>query len=116
MARRAETPQAYFAGCREVNRETLRRVFSKAREALPGHGISMKYGFPLLDGHGKFGVAERADGIALYFHHDKLADAVARARSALGPFVLEKESLRYKRATDIPVAAVIALARELFAA
>jgi len=115
VAKRAESPQAYFGGCQEANRETLERVFSEAREALPGHGISMKYGFPLLDGHGKFGVAERSGGIVFYFHHDGLADAVERARPVLGPFKLEKESLRYRKATDIPVAAVVALARELFA-
>ena len=115
MPKGAESPHAYFAGCREGNRETLCRLFTKAHEALPAHEISMRYGFPLLDGHGKFGVAERSDGIAVYIHHDKLSNAVERAGPSLGPFRLAKESLRYRKATDIPVDTVVALARELFA-
>ena len=115
MAKKADSPEGYFEWCKAENRELLGRLFEKAREALPGCEVSMKYGFPLLDGHGKFGVAERSDGIALYFHHDKLADAVERARQALGPYRLEKESLRYRKAADVPVDAVVELARELIA-
>lgn len=104
----------YMEKIGDSDRDVLIDLFERAGKTLQGFTLSMKYKFPLWDGNGKFGIAYRGKYIALYFHHEKLAEYVETLRDELGPFTLSGEGLRYKRASDIPVNGILELLLRLF--
>ncbi len=114
MAKTSLTFESYMKNVSEPNKQALMDLFTQARKILPHHSLSMKYKFPLLEGYGKFGVAEKSGYIALYFHHSRLATIVEKYHDKLGSYKLEKESLRYKKAADIPIPQVLLVIDELF--
>lgn len=114
MAKDEMTLESYMNNVSEGNKQILMDLFTQAQKKLPNHSLSMKYKFPLLDGYGKFGIAEKSGYIALYFHHEKLASIVQKYHDKLGNYKIEKESIRYKKASDIPISQILIIIDELF--
>jgi hypothetical protein len=106
--------ESYMNKVSEANRTILTDLFEKAKKILPKHSLSMKYGFPLLDGYGKFGFAEKSGYVALYFHHHRLSNIIEQHSDRLGKYKLKKESLHYKSASDIPIDEILTVIDELF--
>ncbi len=114
MAKAEITYDTYMSNLDEANRVVLGELFTRAKAILPNHSVNMKYGFPLLDGFGKFGFAQKASGITLYFHHHQLAEVVAKYHTKLGQYKLDKESIKYKKAAEIPLEQILEIIKELF--
>jgi hypothetical protein len=106
--------ESYINNVSEANRTILTELFEKAKKNLPEHSLSMKYGFPLLDGYGKFGFAEKSGYIALYFHHYRLSEVVKQHSDRLGKYKLKKESLHYENASDIPIDEILTVIDVIF--
>jgi hypothetical protein len=114
MAKAEMTLESYMTNVSEGNKQILMDLFRQVQKILPNHTLSMKYKFSILDGYGKFGLAEKSGYIALYFHHDKLTTVVEKYHNELGNYKIEKESLPYKKASDIPIPQLLVIIDELF--
>ncbi|MCP4130179.1 MAG: hypothetical protein GY754_04275 [bacterium] len=114
MPKKGKNYKEYISSCKPENKPVFENLFTTLNKALPDHDLSMRYGFPLLDGYGKVGFDERAGYVVIYFHHFDLKVTVDNYSSELGDYKLEKESLRYKEASQIPVEIICKIADELF--
>ncbi len=85
-----------------------------AKTKLIEHKETMRYGFPVYDGIGKFGFAVREKNISLYFHHNKIAEKVEKYSGLLGKYNFSKDTLRYKQVDDIPLETIGEILEELF--
>jgi len=68
----------YLDSLEDKTKEKFLELRHLAKTKLLNHTETMKYGFPVYDGTGKFGFAVREKSISLYFHHNKIAEKVKK--------------------------------------
>ena len=81
---------------------------------LPTFTETFQYGFPVYDGKGKFGFAIKKNYVSLYFHHYKVSELVEKHKAELGTYSFGKDTLRFKKISDVPIDVIENIILDLF--
>jgi hypothetical protein len=126
-AAKPTTPAAYLAALAEPRRSELKTLHAAIRKAAPRLKPHLGYGGTILGyGHyhykyasgregdcGIIGLSSRAHYISLYISGQRQGTAIAEAAAAkLGKVSVGKVCIRFKKLTDLNLAAALQLVRE----